>query len=531
MKHTSRKAGWPRQSTRARRFLAVDFDSRELRIVRAGRAGPWAKMRAFCRVAMPKTLDAEDPRAIGAFLRETLQKRKLGRLPIVMNVSRAQAVLKPLRLPPGTDRSEIAGMVQFQVQQDLPFPIDEAVVDFTVEREVVEDDLHGLDILAAAVRQSNVEHYQAIAESAGLKLLRLGLRPYANARCAEACGTWAAGQVTALVQITCDETEITVMEGPHLAFSRSAVVKMPESQADDAPDSAQHAQAVVAEVLRSLQGYTATQEGATIGRLLIAGGTGLEQAVVDQLRRETPTPAERFDPAEALGLKKIDDASAFIAAIGLAGGSRGGQKVPFDFLHPKQPVVQRDPLRQRKLAAALLGGIVLFAAIAGSWHWLDGKSQRLAALRRTKAKHLETEKVVEDLVKRVLDIDTWAEQRVDWLDHWAKLSGVLPGPREVYIDELRTGENSLKFTVRARESKIIEKIVSDLQNAGYTPKTGKDGEDDNPWGYVRHTDVTLFIPTEDKIEIDPAAIKPPPRPKNDDLDIPLGKARKRGGGE
>lgn len=529
MKHTSRKPGWPRRYHRARRFLAVDFDSREMRIVRAGRTGPGAKMRAFCRVAMPEALDPEDPRAVGTFLRETLQKRKLGRLPVVMNVSRAQAVLKPLRLPPGTDRNEIAGMVQFQVQQDLPFPIDEAVVDFTVERQVAEDDQPGLDILAAAVRQSNVEYYQAIAESAGLKLLRLGLRPYANARCAEACGAWAEGQVTALVQITCDETEITVMEGPHLAFSRSAVVKMPESQADDAPDSDRHAQAVVAEVLRSLQGYTATQEGATIGRILVAGGTGIEQAVVDQLRREGSTPSQRFNPAENLGLKKIDDASAFIAAIGLAGGSRGGQKVPFDFLHPKQPVVQRDPLRQRKLAAALLGGMVLFAAIVGSWHWLDGKSQRLASLRRTKEKHLETEKQVEDLIKRVMDVDTWAEQRVDWLDHWAKLSGVLPGPREVYIDELRTGEDALKFTVRARDSEIIEKVVSDLQNAGYTPKTGKDGEDDNPWGYERYTDVTLFIPANGEIQIDPEAIDPPPRPDNDDLNIPLDEARDRGG--
>lgn len=530
MKRTSRKAGWSGRSAGRGRFLAVDFDSRELRIVRAVRSGPRAKLKAFCRVALPEALDTQDAGAVGRFLAETLRERKLGRLPLVMNVTRAQAVLKPLRLPPGTGRDEIAGMVQLQVRQDLPFPADEAVVDFTVEREVIEDDEPGLDILAAAVRRSSVAFYEDIAAAAGLKLLRLGLRSYANARCTEACGAWAEGQVTALVQMTCDETEIAVLESQHLAFSRSAVVKMPEAQADEQADSVRQASAVVAEVVRSLQGYTATKEGARIDRLLVAGGTGLEPAVVEGLRGELGVPCERFDPAEHLKLKGVEEASAFIAAIGLAGGSRGGQKVPFDFIHPKQPVVHRDPAQQRKLAAVLAGMIVLFAAVVGSWWWLDGKEQQLSRLRRTKSDYKETEDRVEKLIKRVRTIDDWAEQRVSWLDHWAKLSGLLPGAREVYIDDLKTGEDSIQFTVRARDSETIEQLVSDLQEAGYTPKTSKDGEDDrNPYGYFRYADLKVFLPTDGDMQIDPAKIKPPPRPKNDDLDAPLGRRSRSGG--
>ncbi|MCK5557670.1 MAG: pilus assembly protein PilM, partial [Candidatus Hydrogenedentes bacterium] len=147
------------------RFLAVDFDSRQLRIVRVNRLGLRPRLRKFHAEDIPETLDIQDPSQVGEFLAATLKRRRIGGYPLIMNVPRGQAVLKPLHLPPGTDRSEIAGMVRFQVQGDLPFPGEEGVLDFTIGGESSGGEgPDGLDVLAAAIRQGVLEFYKHLGE-------------------------------------------------------------------------------------------------------------------------------------------------------------------------------------------------------------------------------------------------------------------------------------------------------------------------------------------------------------------------------
>ena len=139
--------------------------------------------------------------AIGA----ALARLKVKPGAVVMGVPRNKAVLRTLLLPVIDKLPELASMVHFQVGRDLPFRLEEAVLDFKVGRRIeaapeaapAEPKPDGgavpaqvaprLEVLVAAVKREVVEHYQAVARAAGCTLAALGLLPFANARCVEAC--------------------------------------------------------------------------------------------------------------------------------------------------------------------------------------------------------------------------------------------------------------------------------------------------------------------------------------------------------
>jgi len=357
----SRLAPW----RSSKRFCAVDFDSRQVRIVHATQAGAAARLLKLATAQVPPGLDVENAEAVGEFLGRTLDQMGLRGAWVLMNVPRSKAVLKPLTLPPVAHPGELAGMVLYQAEKELTFRPEDTVVDFTSERHYgVEpagsDEPQGEHVLAAAVRRGVVEHYQRIAKAAGARLLRLGLRPYANMRCLEAYGGQEPGARLALVHLTADETEIDILSGNSLTFSRAAIVEVPFGGEGAEAELQEAVQVIVTEVARSLQSYMTVDRDHRIDSVLLAGGTGIESRVAAELDKRLAVQCQTFDPSQALGLEEPGaGASGFISALGLAVGQAGRAEPPFDFLNPKRPVVRRDLTR-----IAVLGGWR-----RGCWRW------------------------------------------------------------------------------------------------------------------------------------------------------------------
>jgi len=502
---------------RAKRFAAVDFDSRRLRIALVELTAKGSRIDNLADVALPDGLDRDDPQAFGAFLGEVLKDLGFRGAGMVMNVPRSQAVLKPLSLPPGTPGEDLAGMVYYQVGKELPFPTEDAVIDFTIERHYGAEsskpsDLHGsVDVLVAAVRMAVVDRYRRVASAAGVKLLRLGLRPYANARCVQACLPSAAQQTVALVHITADETEIDVLSRRSLAFSRSAVheVRTEESH------RARAVGFIVAEITRSLQSYQAVEGGRRIDAVLIAGGTGIESQAGEQFARRFNVPSEILRPGKALaGRDERQIASKFISALGLAVAHPASDGPPFDFLNPKRPVARRDTRKTRAAAVAVAAAAVLLGAVLAGWVYLHGKQGRLLALQ-VKASQLNKEIAAARKVARRVDaIENWLREGRNWLDHWANLSALFPSAKEVYITDLKTGKDSaISFTVQARSSETITALGKKLLAAGYQFKPGQIKTGNDRLGYVYATAVRVF-PSEE-VKTDLAATRPAGRPEDD----------------
>ncbi len=544
---------------------ALDVDGQTLWVVQTA---PRANRAAVTRVdsaplALAPDADRGDPVILGQAIAGALATLRLKPGAVVMGVPRAQLVLRTLTLPEVDDPRELASMVHFQVGKDLPFQPGDAVIDFKVHRRVdatpgtaagvdaakPEPGASGaaanastvprLEILVAAVHRDVVAFCEQTAEAAGLKLAALGLRAYANARCVQACEVAEGGQAVALVSLRPDEVNIDVIVEEALLFSRGAAVKSPRESVDSpaagtssggttagaatgdegvaAPVSLESfVEAATIEVVRTLHGYGGTAARSPVAKVVVAGASGHEQAVVQALSRRLSVPCSLLDPAAAVGLgsEAGTRARGAIAAIGLALGVTDAEGLPFNFLDPKRPAVQRDLGRIR-----LLAGIAAAAALFLVLILVRGQvmQRRLAIQDGVKLELEEAKKkrpIYRTMRQQSATVQEWLQGERNWLDHYAFLSAILPPSEEVYLTSLNiSSQGAIRLGVQARSGEILGRLDKQLRAAGYDIKPLAITPGADRHGYDFSSTVELTVP--DKMALDLTKVRPPPRPADD----------------
>jgi len=496
-----------------RRLAAVDFDSREMRIVRVERRGGSTRIGQMVRVPLPAGLETTDARGLARLLAGALGEMGLRGAAVLMNIPRSQAVLKPMVLPAAPE--SLAEMVRYRVRDQLPFSSAEAVIDFTIEKHYESETpapsgASNTDVLVAAVRLPAVDFFRQVAAAAGVKLQRLGLRSYADIRCVQACSPLARQvERLAVVHVTADETEIDVLAGEALVFSRSAVTTIPQPTQATAAQADEAVGAVALEVARSLHAYQSVERGERIDVILLAGGTGIETRLAEKLRERLDVRCEMFDPTEPLHLRPRRDASAFISALGLAVGPGRDAPLPFDFLSPKRPPVRRDVRKVRAAVVAAVAAVALLTAVISAAVSIGRKKDRVVALKKRAYKLRTESRRVKDLKEAVQGIEKWVAQERNWLDHWAKLSCLLPPPGDIYITRFSASSKasgaSISLPVRARNAEAIAELGKRLAEGGYKFKPGTVSVKADRPEYPYSTTIEVMIPP--KMKVDVASLK------------------------
>lgn len=361
----------------SRKVLCVDWDRRSVRLVvaRVGR-GVVSLQDAHSHLVPPE-LDVDDPQAMGALLADLLKRHQCNQRHIIVDVPRDKAVINRLTLPP-TPMDELAAAVQFQAMRELPFTLEQAAIDFVVTQR--NEAGWATEVLLAAVRNEVLDRLRDTCKAAGLTPVRIGLRPYANLVSVRQL-PGLADQRIVFVDVGPAMTEIDVIRGSVVAFSRAANVALPRLRPDyaPAPDAAPGPEAseggedavaaavrdLEVEITRTLQAYRAAEPNAAIDRIVIAGGTGLEQPLLEAVDKRFGLPCTMFDPTEALGLDAADGRKlrSFSAALGLAWGLSREGLLELDFLNPKKPVMKAETLRRRVRVASIAAGSVVGAAV------------------------------------------------------------------------------------------------------------------------------------------------------------------------
>jgi Tfp pilus assembly PilM family ATPase len=556
-----RRTRTPSQST------ALVIEGHTMRVVQAMTSG---NRNSITRVAaaaleMPAGADLTDPNVLGPAIARALARLQIKPGSVVMGVPRAQVVLRTLTLPVLDDIRELASMVHFQVGKDLPFRMDEAVVDFKVRRKLlppaprVEAEVKPdpsapdtappppkLEVLVAAVKRDVVDACEQTAAAAGLKLSALGLLPYANARCLDAFRLVEGEQAIALVSLRPEEMNIDVIAQQTLLFSRGAGVRLPHDPVPGAegatskPDtqaaevaggaakSESYVEAVTIEVVRSLHGFSGMEPNRSVTRLAVTGATGYEAAAVEAIEKRMSRPCTLLDLASVLELpaEAREHAPGSIAGIGLALGLSDDAGLPFDFLNPKRPAVQRDMRRIRILAtAAALVALGVFTMAVRSHLIQKHEKVRLQLV----AEVADAEKklpIYKKMIAQSKTVSDWSAGGHNWLEHYAYLSAILPPSEEIYITSLSvSGTGVIHLSVQARSGEVLAKLDKQLRAAGYDVKPVAITPGADRHGYEFRSSVELLIPA--KMTIDLSKVKTPARLADD---VSLDPAFNKGGG-
>jgi uncharacterized protein YciU (UPF0263 family) len=271
----------------------------------------------------------------------------------ILVVPRGQALLRDLELPDGTP-DELVAMVRFQVERELPLPLDQVRFSFIETSRAAGK----VRIQVAAVPRETIDPALAAVEAAGLKVSGAYVSSFGLLSLHQGEGP------AALVEVGGGEAEILVADEGRVEFSRTAAFEADAS-----------AESLAEEVQRSLLSYGARAPGREIRRILLAG-EGEEAAKLAAAMRERLVR----DVAQA-GPGDLDTAPI----AGLCAGLLAGRPMP-DLLHPPEVRGRFRPTRKHRIGAAVGGALLLLflvtqIALASRRGALETKRKDLEALR------------------------------------------------------------------------------------------------------------------------------------------------------
>ena len=491
-----------------RNTLCIDWDERSLRIADARLSRSSVRIRKVVHVPVPDEVSVRDPASLGPFLRRTLAEHRIRTRRAIVDVPRQDAVLNLTPLPPG-NTDELAQMVDVQAAKELPFAKDQAVIDFALAGERQ----GGMcDVWVAAVRTAVVDRYRQTIANAGLRLERIGLRPYANLAALDP--NRIVGGQTLVVDIGPFMTEIDVIREGWLAYSRAASVSIPlkgldawseEPPAEPNPVGGggtiplidDHVprpgpmEVLLIEVSRTIEAYRATAPGSTIDRIVLAGMGSIGQEVVERFEERFSAPTVIYDAPASIGWRSSqeDSAAPFSAAIGLALSSLIESKSRFDFLHPKEPGAgQRVRQRQKPV---LVATVALFVAAAGvlAYHPIRLKKMEIDRLEKRVEYMNQDHDARQELLDQLADAEAWYAKNVIWIDQLKLLSDVFPSNTKCYITKVEffTEKGKITIDLLAKDNEVATHIVDQVVaiqdkdgNSVFRARPGKGTDSSDP---------------------------------------------------
>jgi type IV pilus assembly protein PilM len=311
----------------ARTRIGLDIGSTAVRAAELTEGSPPSVVRA-AQVPLPagavENGEVKDIEAVTEALRELWSRGGFKSKKVWMGVGNQRVVVREISLP-WLPEKELRQSLGFQVQEFIPMPVDEAVLDYHVIEETEEQGRRMLRVLLVAAQRTMVDALVAAATGAKLEPMGLDLVPFAMVRAVGASGAGmeledtgneavvdVGAHVTNIVVHSAGETrfvrilpsggrDITVAIARALSveddvaerLKRGEVVEGADVSAAQAEDVArQRAQQFVDEIRSSLEFYTAQSQGARIDRVLVSGGGSKLHGFMDVIRQRMPVSVE-----------------------------------------------------------------------------------------------------------------------------------------------------------------------------------------------------------------------------------------------
>ena len=340
--------------------IGLDVGSTAVRAAELTEGSPPTVVRA-AQVPLPggavENGEVREVEAVSEALRELWTRGGFKSRKVWMGVGNQRVVVREIALPTMPEK-ELRQSLGFQVQEFIPMPVDEAVLDYHLIEELEIDGRQMLRLLLVAAQKVMVDTLVASATNAKLEPMGLDLVPFAMVRAVGATGAGmelertggeavvdVGAHVTNIVVHASGETrfvrilpsggrDITVAIARGLSVDDEVAERLKRGEivddVDVTPEQAlqvamQRATQFVDEIRSSLEFYTAQTQGARIDRLLVSGGGSKLEGFIGILSQRIPVTVEPGRVFSKVGsqLSLSEDAQAeaepvLATAVGLA---------------------------------------------------------------------------------------------------------------------------------------------------------------------------------------------------------------------
>jgi type IV pilus assembly protein PilM len=438
------------------RTIGLDIGTNAVRAVEVhlSRNGP--VIERVGQVALPHGAvmagEVVDAAAVAAALRRLWKEVGFSSRRVVVGVANARVVARLAELPDMPD-AEIRSSLQYQVQDLIPIPVQEAELDHQVLERVPTAEGTGttLRLLLVAAHHDMLRSLLAALEGAGLEALRIDLVPFALIRALYDESDLALGEEAddprhglpqAIIGVGAGVTNVVIHERGLPRFVRTlptggnAVAEALSNELDLGLDAAEglkrsldaghlmgpdgdRAVAVVSSalspVLNEIRGtldyYVSSPEGGPLGRVVVTGGGARLPELCDRLEASLGVPVDRAAPLEGVGLGRTGfpaevlraEADLLTVPLGLALSgepiARGARRIT---LLPGEVVERRAQRRQLGMAAAAMAGLaVLLLALFLLRNGRVGDAERSADREEARTRDLQEQEGSFTRVQRI----------------------------------------------------------------------------------------------------------------------------------
>lgn len=329
--------------------VGLDIGTDHVRAAAVKPSGAGFTLTSYGSVGMPfgSVVEGEivDPESVSGAIKELWKRAGIRSKEVAIGVSNQKVVVRLIDLP-YMEKDELAGAIQYQAQDYIPIPVEEAILSYErIGDYMTPADEHMMEVLLVAAQQDMIANSVAAVEGAGLKLAQIDVTAFALVRAL--LGTTSnvlpdemdeQGFVTGIVHITSGLTNIAVIEKGVPRFTRVSshggnqftqaianVLNMTFDEAEelkvraglpsleggevrvgtDDPQMIQvahealerEANKFIAEIRRSLDYYiTQATQVRTINRILVTGSGAQLRNLSNYLEKGLQTPVTIADP-------------------------------------------------------------------------------------------------------------------------------------------------------------------------------------------------------------------------------------------
>ncbi|MDY6796788.1 MAG: type IV pilus assembly protein PilM [Actinomycetota bacterium] len=278
--------------------------------------------------------EVEDGVTLAESLKELWGKTGSKERKVILGIANQKVIVRPIELP-YMEKEELDSALRFQVQEFIPIPIEEAILDFDVIEEfMTADEERMLTVLLVAAHKDMIQSFVEVLRSAGLSAAAIDLKAFALPRSLVPRDQLLAGYeeseaAVCLVNVGAGITNITILKDNIPRFARFLLrggddfirvimnrMDMEWGEAEEVKEGKQpNPEAInvlqqeifnfVGEIRRSIDYYIAQTQERAFEKIILSGSGSVTVNLSQEMNRGLRLPVEIGKPLQNLQLGKL----------------------------------------------------------------------------------------------------------------------------------------------------------------------------------------------------------------------------------
>lgn len=521
--------------------LGVDINSETITLLQVEKTKRGIEFIRFAYQPTPVNSVREgiivDPEAVGYTLKEVIQSAgiKIARPMPLLNVAAPgqSVIIRLLPVPTGIPPEELADVVRQEALHHVPFPLEEANLDWSLMPASERTDVDGVqrvDVILAAIQKHIVDSFWHVSDIVGIPLNTISVSSLSTIRALAFAGYGVQeDKLTMSVSIRHDGTDINFLKAGTPLFSRSVVLGMDtlsdsiarslditvlearglcphipllQSSSNDAAltQAAQIARTVLGdisdEVIRSIDFYRSQVGDVEINEMYVSGPGSIVPQVDRFLQTRLNVPATIIDPFQnlvnselipmnqravytlPLGLL-VEPAWSPVSTVDLDLNREGPSSTLLEGLGPVAGISVVSEEVTPWFMPALAVGTAILIGVAGFWAFATQIDipQKQAQLERQQAL-FDTQKVqlkklpeIKEATEQLVRRKTILERIIKHSYPWSRTLETLrtDTPEGVQLRKIVLSQVNLRLEGHATDFKAVSHLAVNIEGSHLAP--------------------------------------------------------------